>query len=293
LLEEMSKWTYPLHFIDFETSMVAIPFNKGRRPYEGIAFQFSHHRVDKDGTISHAGQYLNTNRGEFPNFDFVRELKKELSHDNGTIFRYAPHENSYLNMIYKQLKAMTDKSVQDKSELIDFIKSITKSSGDVTPPWEGDRCMVDQWELVKKYYYHPEMKGSNSIKDVLPAILNDSEYLKHKYSEPIYGKNKEIKSLNLNEQTWITMKNGKVINPYKQLPNLFVGVSAEELDRFITDSSLADGGAAMTAYAKMQFSDMTDTEKKMVEDGLLRYCELDTMAMVFIYEYWKDVTRDN
>ena len=42
---EMAKWTYPLHFIDFETSMVAIPFNKGRRPYEGIAFQFSHHRL--------------------------------------------------------------------------------------------------------------------------------------------------------------------------------------------------------------------------------------------------------
>ena len=55
----MSAWVYPLHFIDFETSMVAIPFNKGRRPYEGIAFQFSHHVVQKDGRIEHRGQYLN------------------------------------------------------------------------------------------------------------------------------------------------------------------------------------------------------------------------------------------
>ena len=38
LTNEMNSWTYPLHFIDFETSTVAIPFKKGRRPYEGIAF---------------------------------------------------------------------------------------------------------------------------------------------------------------------------------------------------------------------------------------------------------------
>jgi len=33
---------YPYHFIDFETSTVAIPFHKGMRPYEPVAFQFSH-----------------------------------------------------------------------------------------------------------------------------------------------------------------------------------------------------------------------------------------------------------
>ncbi|MGH8488582.1 MAG: hypothetical protein ACREXS_06900 [Gammaproteobacteria bacterium] len=33
-LKAIEDYAYPLHFIDFETSMVAIPFNKGRRPYE-------------------------------------------------------------------------------------------------------------------------------------------------------------------------------------------------------------------------------------------------------------------
>ena len=37
---EIREYKYPLHFIDFETSTVAIPFNKGRRPYELIAFQY-------------------------------------------------------------------------------------------------------------------------------------------------------------------------------------------------------------------------------------------------------------
>jgi hypothetical protein len=29
----MDLWVFPLHFIDFETSAVALPFTKGRRPY--------------------------------------------------------------------------------------------------------------------------------------------------------------------------------------------------------------------------------------------------------------------
>ena len=55
---EMDSWTFPLHFIDFETATVAIPFNKGRKPYEGIGFQFSHHIVNEDGSIEHAGEYI-------------------------------------------------------------------------------------------------------------------------------------------------------------------------------------------------------------------------------------------
>ncbi len=76
LVSEMASWNFPLHFIDFETTMVAIPFNKNRRPYEQMVFQFSHHQIEKDGTISHKGQYLSREVGIFPNFDFIRALKK-------------------------------------------------------------------------------------------------------------------------------------------------------------------------------------------------------------------------
>ena len=51
---------------------MAIPFHKGQRPYEGLAFQCSHHVVHEDGTIEHAGEFLHAERGEFPNYDFVR-----------------------------------------------------------------------------------------------------------------------------------------------------------------------------------------------------------------------------
>jgi len=115
LQEEMSSWVYPLHFIDFETTMVAIPFGANRAPYEGIAFQFSHHTVDKDGTVKHAGEFLNVEPGYFPNYDFVRALKDELSQDDGSIFRYSNHENTYLNLIIEQLQVDAEPP-QDKDD---------------------------------------------------------------------------------------------------------------------------------------------------------------------------------
>ena len=72
LRAEYNQFIYPLHFIDFETSMVAIPFNKDRRPYEQLAFQFSHHIVTTDHKIEHIGQYICVEKGMFPNFEFIR-----------------------------------------------------------------------------------------------------------------------------------------------------------------------------------------------------------------------------
>jgi hypothetical protein len=62
----------------------------------------------------------------------------------------------------------------------------------------------------------------------------------------------------------------------------------EEMETEGNLSSLDNGGAAMVAYAYLQFADMTDTERELYRQALLRYCELDTMAMVMIWEYWMD-----
>ena len=285
LSREMKKWTYPLHFIDFETCMVAIPFNKGRHPYEGIAFQFSHHVVHEDGDIEHKGQYLNTVPGLFPNYDFIRELKKQLEQDEGTIFRYGTHENTFLIYIYRQLTE-DEADIPDREELCRFIKDITKSTDRGLETWEGHRCMVDMFELVKKYYYDPAMKGSNSIKVVLPSILNSSDFLQKKYSQPIYGAAGGIPSLNYKDWVWIKYEGNRVIDPYKLLPKMFEDMS--DRDFILLDSNeLRNGGAAMTAYALLQFEDLSDYEREEITKALLKYCELDTFAMVMIYEGWK------
>jgi hypothetical protein len=268
--------------------MVAIPFNRGRRPYEGIAFQFSHHIVYEDGRVEHRGQYLNSEIGAFPNYDFVRRLKAELEQDEGSIFRYAAHENTYLNMIYNQL--LEDSSdIPDREELCLFIRTITQSVKNSTEQWEGPRKMIDMCELVKRYYYDPATNGSNSIKQVLPAILNSSRFLQEKYSKPIYGADGGIPSLNYIDWKWIEYKDGRVIDPYKLLPKMFQDVTQKDFVLLSDINELKDGGAALTAYARMQFEEMSEYERSEIIKALLKYCELDTLAMVMIYEGWKDL----
>lgn len=289
LRARMDNWVYPLHMIDFETSAVALPFYKGMRPYENIAFQFSHHIIRKTEsgyTIEHAGQFINVEKGHFPNFDFLRALKAELDKDNGSIFRYASHENTILNHIAKQL---AESEEPDKDELIEFIKSITHDS---KTKRRGERDMIDLWDVVKNCFYHPSMKGSYSIKAVLPAVLNTSTFIREKYSKPIYGS--EIKSLTIPSSapiSWIEYEeDGKTVkNPYKLLPPVaeYMGLDQATFDRLDDDedeTTVANGGAALTAYNELQFCDGIKSEA--LAKALLRYCELDTMAMVFIWEYF-------
>jgi hypothetical protein len=269
LSKKLKEFKYPLHFIDFETSRVALPFNKGRRPYELVAFQFSIHTLKKDGSLDHTAEWINEETGIFPNFKFVKQLKANLSKDDGTIFRYSHYENTVLNTIYDQL-AEEKENISDASELMEWIRTITEWKENKIKKF-GARNMVDMLELVKSDYYHPLMKGSNSIKDVLFAVVNSSDFLKKKYSHFYFGSNFPEGAI------WIQKdENSDHYNdPYGLLPP--IGGDIIEIK---------EGGAAMTAYGKLQFTDVSAPEKQEIIKGLLRYCELDTLAMAMIYEHW-------
>ena len=173
----------------------------------------------------------------------------------------------------------------DKEELMAFIREIT-TPGDDTPgeSWVPTNNMQDLWDFVLKYFYSLHAKGSNSIKDILPAIIKSSDYLREKYSQPIYATS-TIPSLNLTTpHIWIDDTKGQ--NPYKTLPPIFDEKALEEIEAEGNLSNLDNGGAAMIAYAYLQFADMTDAERELYRQALLRYCELDTMAMVMNWEYW-------
>ena len=80
------------------------------------------------------------------------------------------------------------------------------------------------------------------------------------------------------------------MDPYHLLPNVTPGMSAEQLEHAEeTQERLANGAAAMMAYARLQFMHIPDAERRDLESALLRYCELDTMAMVLIWEHWVDL----
>ncbi len=173
----MNEWNHPLHFIDFESVAPAVTVHFGLRPYQNIAFQFSHHKIDEYGQVCHATDYLDTTPGKFPNFDFLRKLKNALENDNGTIFRYADHENTILNHLIDQLDSF-GREEDDNEDLRQFAQSITRSTGGNPSPWVGERNMVDLRRLVARHYFHPLMKGSRSIKYVLPAALTTLIFLR-------------------------------------------------------------------------------------------------------------------
>ena len=52
-------------------------------------------------------------------------------------------------------------------------------------------------------------------------------------------------------------------------------------------SIIAEGGAAAMAYSRLQFEDLNNDSRQRIKNSLLRYCELDTLAMVLVLQAWK------
>ena len=65
-----------------------------------------------------------------------------------------------------------------------------------------------------------------------------------------------------------------------------LGEDLETFNRLYGDDFIGNGGATMTAWSGMQFQEMTEEEREDIQHALKKYCELDTLAMVFIMEYF-------
>jgi len=268
----LSRLVYPLHFIDFETIRAAIPFHKDSTPYEQVAFQFSHHVVEQDGTIRHAGEWINLERGKWPNQEFLTKLQAELSRD-GSILHYANHEQQVLLDLASQVERSAPALASWARGLMDSSKA---------DHGQGKGRMVDLRKILEERYYHPLAGGSNSLKKILPAILQTSAFLRNKYSKPVYG-TPAMPSKNFKAMTWIQGK----ADPYELLPPVAADIPQDTERVFGENDKIDQGGAAMMAYAKAQFTQCSAAEVAGVEKALLKYCELDTLAMVMLWEEWK------
>ena len=83
---------------------------------------------------------------------------------------------------------------------------------------------------------------------------------------------------------------GRVRDPYSLLPKIFEGLDEEEIEGFLSGfDEIHEGGTATMAWCRMQFSEMSDDERKMIKEALLKYCELDTLAVVMIWQGWADM----
>jgi hypothetical protein len=181
----LESHVYPLHFIDFETSALAVPYHAGMRPFENIAFQWSCHTLSAPNAEAEHTEWINLDQS-FPNFAFAESLMNHLGQD-GTVFMWATHENTILKDILRQMNGR-----YENAQLKDWLEWITASH------------MLDMNQLTLNHYFHPLMKGRTSIKKVLDAIWQTNPDLRSRFS------------------SYVKEENGELLSPYKSLPPLLI-----------------------------------------------------------------------
>lgn len=254
--EIIQSFKYPLYFIDFETSRSAIPFHKGMRPYENVAFQWSCHKITKPGSEPIHKDWLNI-EDKFPNFKFAENLMDCIG-DDGTVFVWSHHENSILRDIYNQME--TYGYLNENLRL--WLNTTAKISD------EDESRLIDMCRLTFNHSFHPAMKGSTSIKYVLPSIWKNNSYLH------------EIPWL----KEYFKKEGDQILNPYKVLEKIEVAGRSEVVQ---------EGTGAMRAYQDMQFGINADKPevKTAWSEILKQYCKLDTLAMVITWLHWNYLTK--
>jgi hypothetical protein len=268
----MAEWQFPLHFIDFETSRMALPYHQGMRPYGQVAFQWSCHTLYADGRMEHQ-EWINTEQ-VFPNVAFAQSLRACIG-NKGTVLMWSHHENSVLKDIANYLE-----STGENPDLYAWIASVARMHKE-----DAHTRLVDMNELAVKHYYHPISKGRTSIKVTLPAILQSCDHV------PAIRELLESFTLATGDacSLYHVAAHGKALtSPYYHLPGVGL-IDDYELGDSEEDYTVNEGTAAMRAYQDLMFGKLSrDPHKKtLIKNALLNYCKLDTLAMVLIYEYWK------
>ena len=140
---------YPRYYLDFETAGSAIPRWIGTRPFQQIPFQWSLHVEHRDGSLDHF-EFLDLSGG-LPVRAAAQALLDAIQ-EVGPIFMFTAFERSCINTMAAfcpDLKEQLDKFVSR---------------------------LVDLHPIAKQHYYHPAMRGSWSIKAILPTIAPELDY---------------------------------------------------------------------------------------------------------------------
>ena len=135
---------YPVHHLDFETVMLALPRFPSTRPYQSIPVQWSNHIELESGEVLHQ-EFLHGDASE-PRKRWAEALVESLG-ERGSIVVYSAYE-----------EAMMRQLVEAFPEFQSAFKAIVRRLWDLHP-------------VIKDHYYHPAFNGSYSIKSVLPAVL--------------------------------------------------------------------------------------------------------------------------
>jgi len=150
LKNELESISYPAHYLDFETVMMAIPLYHDIAPYTQIPTQYSIHTCSEPGHIIDHFEYLAD-----PSKECRRELAENLINDlkgGGSIIIYSNFEKTITN----NLGGMYPDLSEELNSLIDR--------------------MINLEAIIRRNFYHPDFHGSTSIKKTLPTLVSDMSY---------------------------------------------------------------------------------------------------------------------
>ena len=214
--EVLDSLKYPLYFLDYETFNPAIPEFEKTKPYQQIPFQYSLHIIQEEGAPLEHKEFLAEVDDKNMIRNFAESVINNIPEDGSVIVYNQKFEKSLVNeklaIMYTDLKEEIERI---NGNMVDFMK-----------PFE------------QRSYYTKEMKGSYSIKYVLPALFPNDPKLDYSNLELIH-KGDEASG------AFLTLKN------------------------------------------------QTPEKQKEIRNALLKYCELDTYALVKIWEKFKEVTNED
>ena len=152
----LQKLTYPLYFLDFETMQPAVPQFEGTRPYQQIPFQYSLHWIENDGGKLQHTEFLGDSVSD-PRRALAEQLCKQIPKGVCTTAYNKDFECNRLKDLAAAYPDLSDHLLDISNHIVDLIEPFRK-----------------------KMVYLPEMKGSFSIKQVLPALQPDDPQLNYK-----------------------------------------------------------------------------------------------------------------
>lgn len=149
--DALSLLPYPRYFFDFEGIDYAVPVWVGVRPYEQVTFQWSCHIEDSPGVFRHV-EFLDLSGGD-PSLACISAMLAAIPTGAEPILVYsATYEKG-------RLAELAHRHPSYAPQLESYISRL-----------------VDLLPMVKEGYYHPEMKGSFSLKKVVAAAVTQLAY---------------------------------------------------------------------------------------------------------------------
>lgn len=139
----------PRYYLDFETIQFAVPIWAGTSPYEQLPFQWSCHLQTMDGALAHR-EFLDVS-GAAPMRPFAQSLIAAVGSE-GPIVIYSGFEGRILRELSTRYPDLAAPLAAIGARLFDLLS------------------------VSREHYYHPAMKGSWSIKSVLPTIAPELDY---------------------------------------------------------------------------------------------------------------------